>query len=108
MYVIYTSIDSVRSEPAMPTAPEGRRLVSFRLPETAIAMIDRAASLRHQDRTAFVLEAATRAAQDALLDRTLFGLTEAEHELFLAALDRPPQPNAALVDLARRRPIWER
>jgi uncharacterized protein (DUF1778 family) len=57
-------------------AAKTRRLVSFRLPEDVIQLIDRAAEASHRDRTAFITEAATRHAQDVLLDRTLLQLSD--------------------------------
>ena len=42
--------------------------LSMRLPETDIAIIDRAASLRGRSRTDFVREAAVRAAEDVLME----------------------------------------
>jgi uncharacterized protein (DUF1778 family) len=41
--------------------------LSMRLPETDIAIIDRAATLRGRSRTDFVREAAVRAAEDILM-----------------------------------------
>ena len=41
--------------------------LSMRLPETDIAIIDRAATLRGRSRTDFVRDAAVRAAEDVLL-----------------------------------------
>lgn len=91
-----------------PVAGEERKAVSFRFPTGAIDLIDRAAALLHQDRTAFVVEAALARAQAVLLDRTVFLLPEAEYEAFLAALDDPPEPNERLKALARRVPVWSR
>ena len=57
-------------------------------------MIDRAAKATGKTRTDFILDSAARAAEDALLDRRMFCLDEADYQAFVAALDAPPQPEA--------------
>ena len=59
-------------------------------------LIGRAAQLPGKNRTDFVLEAARRAAEDALLDRTLFNVSPKAYAEFLKRLDAPPQPNEHL------------
>lgn len=59
-------------------------------------LIDRAARLAGKNRTDFVLEAARRAAEDALLDRTGFSVSPEAYAEFLKRLDTPPQPNDRL------------
>lgn len=78
-----------------------RRLVSFRLPTEVIDMIDRAAEATHRDRTAFVIDAATRHAQEVLCDRTLLRLSDEDYEAFVAALKDPPPPTEALIEFLR-------
>jgi uncharacterized protein (DUF1778 family) len=86
----------------MPAATaKARRLVSFRLPADVIDLIDRAAEATHKDRTAFVTEAATRHAQDVLLDRTLLRLSDEDYKTLTGALDNPPEPPEALVEFLR-------
>jgi uncharacterized protein (DUF1778 family) len=84
-----------------------RRLVSFRLPADVVDLIDRAAQATYRDRTAFVIEAATRHAEDVLCDRTLIRLSDEDFDAFVAVLENPPPPTEALIDLLRRRPSWE-
>lgn len=95
------------------TAPEReerarRRSYSFRLPEDAVGLIDRAAAQVHKDRTEFLLDAAVQRAREVLLDQTVFPLSGPDYDAFLAALDNPPEPNARLKALVRRKPLWER
>ena len=59
-------------------------------------LIDRAARFQGKSRTDFVLEAARRAAEDALLDRTVFVVSPEAYAEFLARLDAPSQPNVRL------------
>jgi uncharacterized protein (DUF1778 family) len=78
-----------------------RRLVSFRLPADVIDLIDRAAEATYRDRTAFVVEAATRHAEEVLCDRTLLRLSDKDYDDFVAALENPPEPPQALIDFLR-------
>lgn len=71
-------------------------------------LIDRAAALTGKTRTDFVLEAARRAAVDALTERTLFVLDEKVYAEFLAALDAPPRPNDRLVRTMQTPAPWDR
>jgi uncharacterized protein (DUF1778 family) len=43
-----------------------------------------------------MLESAYQKAQDALLDRTFFGLDDQKYQEFVALLDAGPGPNAKL------------
>jgi len=71
-------------------------------------LFDRAAKLLHKSRTEFMLEAATRAAQEVLLDSNEFVLDEAEYAAFVETLDRPVAENSALMKLLGKQPSWER
>jgi uncharacterized protein (DUF1778 family) len=84
-----------------------RRSVSFRFPGRALDLVDRAAAHAHQDRTAFVLDAAVERAHAVLRDKTVFELSPQAMDAFVAALDRPAEPTAALRALMRKKPLWE-
>ena len=86
---------------------DDRRAMTFRMPVAVIEQVDRAAAYLHQDRTAFLVEAAAAKAREVLLDQVLFPLSPADHDAFLAALDRPPEANARLKTLLRKRPLWQ-
>jgi uncharacterized protein (DUF1778 family) len=70
-------------------------------------LIDRAAELSGKNRTDFVLDAAKRAAEDALLDRTVFTLNGRAYRQFLARLDAPPKPSSRLLKSMRTPAPWE-
>ncbi|MFL5279673.1 MAG: DUF1778 domain-containing protein [Rhodopila sp.] len=53
------------------------------------------------------LEAARHAAEEALLDRTIFTVSPQAYAEFLARLDEPPQPNARLRRTIQALPPWE-
>jgi len=59
-------------------------------------LIDRAAKAHGKNSADFVLEAAHRAAEDALIDEVLIMVSPEAYDAFLARLDMPPQPNERL------------
>jgi uncharacterized protein (DUF1778 family) len=61
-----------------------------------IRIAHRAARLRGQNRTDFILDAARRAAEEALLDRTLITVSPEAFKEFVKRLDTKPKPNARL------------
>jgi uncharacterized protein (DUF1778 family) len=81
--------------------------ISMRLPESDVAMIDRAARLRGRSRTDFVREAAVRAAEDVLMESRLVRMSPAGFADFLAVLSGPATPVPELVELTRRPAPWE-
>jgi uncharacterized protein (DUF1778 family) len=83
-------------------------LVNMRVPRRQRTLIDRAAAVTGKTRTEFVLEAASRAAEEILLDRRLFVLDEAAFKRFVAVLDAPAKPNPGLQRLLARKAPWER
>jgi len=70
-------------------------------------LIDRAAKLLGKSRTDFLLEAARRAAQDALLDQTLFQVSAEAHAKFVVRLDAAPAPNEKLRGMMTAPAPWE-
>lgn len=70
------------------------------------AILSRAASLRGQKLSEFMLDSARREAEEAILDQRTFFLDAAQHARFLAMLDAPPSPG--LEGLMKRKPIWSR
>jgi uncharacterized protein (DUF1778 family) len=72
------------------------------------AILSRAASLRGQKLSEFMLDTARREAEEAILDQRTFFLDAEQHEQFLAMLDAPPAPSPTLGALMKRKPIWSR
>ena len=77
-----------------PTAQ--RETLNFRVKTADRNLIDRAARLLGKSRTDFMVESARQAAQDALLDQTLFTVSPKIRATFVARLDAPPAPNEKL------------
>jgi uncharacterized protein (DUF1778 family) len=85
-----------------------RESLNLRIKPELRGLIDRAAQLAGKNRTDFVLEAARRAAEDALLDRTVFSVSPKVYAEFLARLDAPPRPNERLRRTMKAPAPWER
>lgn len=81
--------------------------LSMRLPETDIAIIDRAATLRGRSRTDFVREAAVRAAEDVLLETVPIRMSSAGFKTFVEVLAQPARPVPEMVELFQRTAPWE-
>ncbi len=71
-------------------------------------LIDQAALVSSKTRTDFILEAATKAAHDAILDQVLFPVSTERFEAFQKLLDSPPDENERLSALMARTPGWEK
>lgn len=84
-----------------------RDCLNLRIKPELRGLIDRAAQLTGKNRTDFVLEAARRAAEDALLDRAVFSVSPKAYAEFLERLNAPPQPNERLRRTMQRRAPWE-
>ena len=84
-----------------------RQSLNLRIKPEERGLIDRAAKTLGKNRTDFVLDAARRAAEDALLDRTVLTVSPKAYAEFLARLDAPPQPNERLRKTLRTVAPWE-
>jgi uncharacterized protein (DUF1778 family) len=88
------------------TAPR-RDTLNLRIKPDERGLIERAAALTGKTRTDFVLEAARHAAEEALLDRTIFAVSPDAYAAFLARLDEAPRPNDRLRRTMQATPPWE-
>jgi uncharacterized protein (DUF1778 family) len=95
---------------AVESAPQRapRETLNLRIPAAERGLIDRAAKSSGKTRTDFILGAARRAAEEALLDRSIFVVSPAAYSKFLALLDAPPKPNAALRRTMQTPPPWHK
>ena len=93
----------------MPTTMQAakRATLNVRVKPEDRNLIDRAARLLGKSRTDFLLESAKRAAQDALLDQTLFKVSPSAYAEFVARLDAPPAPNERLRRTLTTPAPWE-
>lgn len=66
------------------------RAVNLRVREDTRTLIDRAAQSQGKSRSEFMIDAARRAAEEALLDQTLVRVDSDTYAQFLNVLDKPP------------------
>jgi uncharacterized protein (DUF1778 family) len=92
---------------AAPPQHRKREALNIRIQPQVREIIDRAARLTGKNRTDFVLDAARRAAEEALLDRTVFAVSPKAYREFLRRLDAPPRPNKRLRKTLQTPAPWE-
>ncbi|MGO9260940.1 MAG: DUF1778 domain-containing protein [Bryobacteraceae bacterium] len=84
-----------------------REALNLRIKPQVRELIDRAAELSGKNRTDFVLDAARRAAEETLLDRTIFAVSPQAYREFVRRLDAPPRPNKRLVKSLQTPAPWD-
>ena len=89
-----------------PSANKTRNL-NLRIAPEPRDLLDRAAKASGKTLTDFVLDAATQAAEQALLDQCFFSLQGEEFEKFIKQLDEPVETPEKLSLLLKRKPLWE-
>ena len=92
----------------MPTSARRKdEVIQIRASAEAKALLNRAAALRGQKLSEFMLDSARTRAEETILDQRTFFLDDQSHVRFLALLDSPPRPSAeARARLGRKAP-WE-
>jgi uncharacterized protein (DUF1778 family) len=90
-------------------APPRRKddVIQIRASSEAKAMLSRAAALRGQNLSEFMLESARREAEETVFAQRTFFLDDDAHARFLALLDSPPKPSAKARDRLNRKAPWE-
>lgn len=91
-----------------PRSSAKRETLNIRIQPKVRSLIDHAAALVGKNRTDFMLDAARHAAEDALLDRTIFVVGPKAYADFLKRLDAPPQPNDRLRRSLQTSAPWEK
>jgi uncharacterized protein (DUF1778 family) len=81
--------------------------VNIRIRPAERELIDQAAAAQGKSRSDFMLEASRRAAEEALLDRTLLRVDAETYDRFVAMLDGRPRPNEKLRKLMQTAAPWE-
>jgi len=94
--------------PASQVEKGKRDTLNLRIKPELRGMIDRAAALSGKNRTEFVLNAARHAAENALLDRTVFEVDSKAYARFIALLDAAPSPNERLRRTLHTASPWEK
>lgn len=96
----------MKSAALAPEKPVRRETLNIRIPAAERSLIDRAALSSGKTRTDFILSAARRAAEEALLDRALLLVSPARFAKFLALLEAPAKPNSRLRRTMKTAPPW--
>jgi uncharacterized protein (DUF1778 family) len=92
-----------------PDRTDGRgQTINLRATRKQKTLIDRAAEALGRSRSDFMLATVCREAENILLDRRYFVLSEEAFRKFTAMLDRPPKDNPRLRRLLETKAPWER
>lgn len=91
----------------MPAAEAKSERIEVRTTPTMKAMLQRAATSSHKNVTEFLLDAGIKAAEEALVDRRLFRLDDAQWLAFQDALDRPASRKPRLARLIAEKSVLE-
>jgi uncharacterized protein (DUF1778 family) len=83
-------------------------LIQIRASAATKAILNRAAALRGQKLSEFMLDSARTRAEETILDQRLFALDDEAYKTFLAMLDAPAKPGKALRARMSRKLAWER
>jgi len=95
----------MRNETATSAGRRTERLEA-RIPAELKDVFVRAAAIRRQSLTDFVLSTVTIEAQRIIRDQELMRLTERDQLAFAAALANPPEPSPRLKDAAKLYKSW--
>jgi uncharacterized protein (DUF1778 family) len=82
-------------------------VIQIRASAEAKSLIQRAAVLRGQKLSEFMLDSARQRAEDTLLDQRIFFLDDDAHESFVAMLDHPAPMDPAAVSRLNRKAPWK-
>jgi uncharacterized protein (DUF1778 family) len=83
-------------------------VIQIRTSAETKAILNRAATLRGQKLSEFMLDSARRRAEETLLDQRIFFLPPAAHAKFISMLDSPEKPSSDLRARMNRKPSWTR
>lgn len=82
-------------------------VINIRAADEQRDLIDRAAALLRKTRSEFMLSSAIEEAENVLLDRRVFALSDATWQDFIARLDEPPVENERLRKLMATPAPWD-
>jgi uncharacterized protein (DUF1778 family) len=82
-------------------------VIQIRASAEAKALFNRAAAMRGQKLSEFMLESARQNALDRILDQCSFFLDDEAHARFMKLLDAPPAPSAKARARLNRKAPWE-
>lgn len=83
-------------------------VIQIRASAATKAILNRAAAMRGQKLSEFMLESARVRAEEIILDQRLFALDDEAYNEFLTMLDKAPVPDKAIRARMKRKPAWKR
>lgn len=110
----FTQITLVMNQPVRTERSRARTsgrkddVIQIRASAETKSILNRAAGLRGQKLSEFMLDSARRQAEETILDQRNFFLDPDAHEKFLAMLDASERPSAELRNRVKRKPSWDR
>jgi uncharacterized protein (DUF1778 family) len=99
--------EAIRTARRQRAAARKEETIQIRASADTKAILNRAAALRGQKLSEFMLESARHRAEETILDQRVFFLDPEAHERFLALLDAPTRPSEKLRALLTRKAPWE-
>ena len=81
--------------------------INMRIQPAQRKLISRAAELRHKSVSEFMIDAATEAAEDALLKQRIFLVDDDRYKQILRLMDSPVSDNPALQKMLDTPAPWE-
>lgn len=84
-----------------------RDTLNMRIRPEDRSLFDWAAKAQGKTRTDFILEAARRAAEEAMLERTLVQVSAEAYDAFVVRLDAPTRRNDRLKKTMQTKAPWE-
>lgn len=90
------------------TAAKRDDLIQIRASAATKAILNRAATLRGQKLSEFMLDSARARAEETILDQRLITLDDETYKAFIAMLDAPAKPDKAVRTRMTRKPAWAR
>ncbi|WP_431257102.1 DUF1778 domain-containing protein [Roseateles chitinivorans] len=94
--------------PVSMTPPNTSPTYQLQVPEEICHLIDRAAATTSKSRADFMLNALLDVAQSALLEQSLFRVSDGQMKAFEKALDEPLDENLAFQKFLARKAPWKR
>ena len=85
----------------IPAAPTESARINLRTSPEAKALIERAAAIMGSTVSSFMLQNAYEAASRLIAQQEILTLSDRDRDAFLKALENPPEPTQALIDLMR-------
>ncbi|MFM6840955.1 MAG: DUF1778 domain-containing protein [Candidatus Planktophila sp.] len=91
----------------MTTSSEAKsERLNIRIQPARLAKLERAAALRNQSLSEFLLASAAAAAEDAILDQKVFEISQADFMKLEKVLAAPAKKNQGLADLLASKSPW--